>query len=184
MSSSQRPQPSPGWPVCATHAAPRRTADAATNMSLTILVGFAMHGPLLFLCCSRPAFKKDRCHSFSTGDPPAGPVLCRTFGATRSCLVRLQEIKGARSPRLVVLAVHGSRKRLRRAIGRKVTLHLAHFPLWHDDPWHGQGTSLLFHRCQSSLFSTETVWSNRTSVKVSFPRSPPDSTTPWVFQNV
>ena len=182
MSSSQRPQPSPGWLVCATHAAPRRTADAATNMSLTFLVGFAMHGvrhvsrrPVAVFVLLTTSFQKRSVSLLLAGWPCPLPHVWSN--ALVSC-VQLQENKEVRSPRLVVLAVHGSRKRLRRAIGRKMTLHLAHFPLWHDDPWHGQGT------CQSSLLSTETMWSNRTSVKVSFPSSPPDSTTTWVFQNV
>ena len=54
----------------------------------------------------------------------------------------------------------------------------------HDGPRQGQGTSLLCHRCQSSLFSTETLLSNRTSVKVPFPSPPFESTTTWAFQNV
>ena len=60
----------------------------------------------------------------------------------------------------------------------------AFFPLWHEGLRHGQGTSLLFHRCQSNLFFAETVLQNRTSVKVSFPSPPLESTTTWVFQNV
>ena len=78
-------RPSPGWPVCATHAAPRRTADAATNMSVTTLVAFAMHGvrhvsrrPVAGFVL-RTSFQQDRCRSCSAGDPPAGSVLCRTY---------------------------------------------------------------------------------------------------------
>ena len=62
------------------------------------------------------------------------------------------------------------------------TASCAFFPLWHEGLRHGLGTSLLFHRCQSNLLSTGALLSNRTSVKVSFPRSPPDSTTTWVFR--
>ena len=76
---------SPGWPVCATHAAPHRTADAATNMSVTTLVAFAMHGvrhvsrrPVAGFVL-RTSFQQDRCRSFSAGGPTAGSVLCRTY---------------------------------------------------------------------------------------------------------
>ena len=84
------------------------------------------------------------------------PHVRHPFGAMRSYLVQLKEIKGSRSPRLVTLAVHDARVKLRRATGPKVTLHLVpFFPLWHDGLRHGRGTSLLCNRC-SSLFSTET----------------------------
>ena len=113
------------------------------------------------------------------------PHVRHPFGAMRSCLVQLQENKGTRSPCFVAPAFRGAREKLRRATGPKVTLHLAlFFLLWHEGLRHGLGTSLLFHRCQSNLLSTGALLSNRTSVKVSFPRSPPDSTTTWVFRNV
>ena len=80
-----RRQPSPGWLVCAKLAAPRRTAEAATNLLTTILVGFAMHGvqhvsrrPVAGFVL-RTSFQQDRCHSFSARDPPAGSVVCRTY---------------------------------------------------------------------------------------------------------
>ena len=55
------------------------------------------------------------------------PHVRHPFGAMRSCLVRLQENKGIRSPRLIALARDGAREKLRRATGNKVTLHLAPF---------------------------------------------------------
>ena len=55
------------------------------------------------------------------------PYVRHPFGPTRSCLVRLQENKETRSPRLVALARDGAREKLRRATGTKVTLHVAFF---------------------------------------------------------
>ena len=86
------------------------------------------------------------------------PHVRHPFGLTRSCLVQLQENKGSRSPRLVALARHGAREKLRRATGPKVTLHLAPSSLCGTMVY---GTVRALHfffcGCQSSLFSTETL---------------------------
>ena len=90
---------------------------------------------LLLSLCSRPAFNKDRCHSFSVGDPPAGYVLCRTYD------IHLEQ-------RARVLFGFKKTK------GHDHAASCAFFLVWHEGLRHGQGTSLLFLGCQSSLSFT------------------------------
>ena len=151
-------RPSPGWPVCATHAAPRRTADAATNMSVTTLVGFAMHGvrhvsrrPVAVFVLAT-SFQQHRCGSFPAGDPLAGSVFCRTYDIhLEQCARVLFNFKKTKG--------HGSSPRFPRCPRKTQTRHwpqgdaasCAFFPMWHDGPRQGQGTSLLLQSVRIPL---------------------------------
>ena len=73
----------------------------------------------------------------------------------------------------MALALRDCREGLRRAIGSRVTLHVAaFFPWWRDGVRHGQANSLPVFGCQSSHSSTQGLLSNRTTVKVSLQSSP------------
>ena len=174
-------RPSPGWLDCATHAAPRRTAEAATSLLITILVGFAMHGvrhvsrrPVAG-SVFRTSFQQDRCGSFSAGDPPAGSVLCRTYDIHLDQRARVlfgfKKRNGDTESRLVALALHDARVSLRRATGPRSRYILRLFSSVARRSTALPGLLNFFSIAANPVsLPLETLLSNRTSVKVSFPK--------------